>query len=99
MVFLVIWYFKIQTAKGARTRSPLRVKIFRNFDQDLVKINQNLEKIDQNLKKIDQNLGKSLSKGLKNIKILSHKGSIFDFRLGHTLTSQTYYPHGLRIEK
>ena len=34
--------------------------------------------------KIEQNLEKSFSKGPKNTKILSLKGSIFDFRLGHT---------------
>ena len=31
---------------------------------------------------MNQNLGKSLWKGPKNMKILSLKGSIFDFRLG-----------------
>ena len=59
--------------------------ISRNFDQ-------NLEKIDQIFGKMDQNLGKSLSKGPKNIKILSLKGSIFDFGLGHTRHLGTHFP-------
>ena len=59
-----------------------------------MKINQNLEKIEQNLGKIDQNLGKSLSKGPKNMKILSLKRSIFDFRLGHTCHLANLVPPG-----
>ena len=44
-------------------------------------------KLDENqakFGKIDQNLGKSLSKGPKNIKILSLKGSVFDFCFRYT---------------
>ena len=58
------------------------------------KTNQNLEKIDQNLGKIDQNFEKSPSKGPKNIKILTLKESVFDFRLGHPRHLAKLVPRG-----